>query len=112
MNALTSIPVPINGSIDCKHPVCCAHRSDKATKADGAGGGGGIKAQEKGVARGATKQRMQSSHIPPCHRHMVIATNLSSLFELLHCSIPQTRAERCLEFTAVSGYRMFLGPFG
>ena len=41
-----------------------------------------------GVAR---KQRIQSSHIPPCHRHMVIATNLSLLFDLLHCSIPQTR---------------------
>ena len=43
--------------------------------------------------------------------HMVIATNLSSLFDLLHCSTPQTRAECCLELTAVSGYRMFLGPF-
>ena len=42
---------------------------------------------------------------------MVIATNLSSLFDLLHCSTPQTRAECCLELTAVSGYRMFLGPF-
>ena len=60
----------------------------------------------------AIKQRIQSSHMPPCHRHMVIATNLSSLFDLLHCSTPQTRAECCLELTAVSGYRMFLGPFG
>ena len=58
------------------------------------------------------KQRIQSSHIPPRHRHMVIVTNLSSLFDLLHCSTPQTRAECCLELTAVGGYRMFLGPFG
>ena len=61
---------------------------------------------------GGIKQRIQSSRIPPCHRHMVIATNLSSLFDLLHCSIPQTRAECCLEFTAVSGYRMFPGLSG
>ena len=58
---------------------------------------------------GARKQRIQSSHMPPCHRRMVIATNLSSLFELLHCGIPQTRAGCCLEFIVVSGYRMFLG---
>ena len=50
--------------------------------------------------------------MPPCHRHMVIATNLSSLFDLLHCSIPQTRTECCLEFAVVSGYRMFLGLSG
>ena len=61
---------------------------------------------------GAMKQRTQSSHTPPCHRHMVIATNLSSLFDLLLCRTPQTRAACCLEPTAVSGYRMFLGPFG
>ena len=60
----------------------------------------------------ATKQRIQSSHMPPCHRHMVIATNFSSLFDLVLCSTPQTWAEYCLELTAVSGYRMFLGPFG
>ena len=57
----------------------------------------------------AIKQRIQSSHIPPCRRHMVIATNLSSLFDLLHCSTPQTRAECCLEFAVGSGYRMFPG---
>ena len=61
---------------------------------------------------GVVKQRIQSSHMPPCHRHMVIATNLNSLFDLLLCSTPQTRAKCCLELTAVSGYRMFLGPFG
>ena len=43
---------------------------------------------------------------------MVIATNLSSLFDLLQCSIRQTRAECCLEFTVVSGYRMFPGMSG
>ena len=58
------------------------------------------------------KATIQSSHMPRRHRHMVIATNLSSLFDLLHCSTPQTGAECCLELTAVSGYRMFLGPFG
>ena len=41
--------------------------------------------------------------MPPCHRHMVIATNLSSLFDLLLCSTPQTRAECCLELNAVRG---------
>ena len=46
--------------------------------------------------------------MPPCHRHMVIATNFSSMFDLLLCSTPQTWAECCLELTAVSGYRMFL----
>ena len=50
--------------------------------------------------------------MPPCHRDIVIATNFSSLVDLLHCSTPQMRAECCLELTAVSGYRMFLGPFG
>ena len=44
--------------------------------------------------------------MPPCHRHMVIATNLSSLFDLLLCSTPQTWAECCLVLTAVSGCRM------
>ena len=63
-------------------------------------------------AQGAIKQQIQSSHMPPCHRHMVIATNFSSLFDLLLCSTPQTRAECYLELTTISGYRMFLGPFG
>ena len=62
--------------------------------------------------KGAIKQRIQSSHMPLCHRHMVFATNLSSMFDLLLCSTPQTWAECCLELTAISGYRMFLGPFG
>ena len=60
------------------------------------------------LSQRAIEQRIQSSHIPPCHRHMVIATNLTSLCDLLHCSIPQARTECCLEFTAVGGYRMFL----
>ena len=50
--------------------------------------------------------------MPPCNRHMVIATNFSSMFDILLCSTPQTWAECCLELTAVSGSRMFLGPFG
>ena len=53
--------------------------------------------------------------MPPCHRHIVIATNFSSLLfivDLLLCSTPQARTKCCLELTAVSGYRMFLGPFG
>ena len=58
------------------------------------------------------KQRIQSSHMPPCHRHVVIAANVSSMFDLLLCITPQMRAECCLELTAVSGYGMFLGPFG
>ena len=62
--------------------------------------------------RQVIKQRIQTSHIPPRHRHMVIATNLSSLFDLLHCSIPQTRTECCLDFAVVSGYGMFLGLSG
>ena len=49
--------------------------------------------------------------MPPCHKHMVIATNFSSVFDLLLCSTPQTWAECCLELTAVNGYQMFLGPF-
>ena len=66
----------------------------------------------QGRGGAAIKQQIQSSHMPPCHRHMVIATNFSSIFDLLLCSTPQTRAECCLELTAVSGYRMFLGLFG
>ena len=62
--------------------------------------------------RPAIKQRIRSSHMPPCHRHMVFATNFSSMFDLLLCSTPQAWAECCLELTAVSAYRMFLGPFG
>ena len=73
-----------------------------------AGSVGAAKLDEAGFRRvcvlGAIKQRIQSSRIPLCHRHMVIATNLSSLFDLLHCSIPQTRAECCVEFAVVSGY--------
>ena len=65
-----------------------------------AGGGGGCKGW--GITR-AIKQRIQSSRIRPCPRHMVIATNLSSLFDLLHCSIPQTRTECCLDFAVVGG---------
>ena len=56
------------------------------------------------------KQRIQSSHIPPCHRHMVIATILSvHCFALLHHNANQTSAECCLEFTARGGYWMFPG---
>ena len=48
----------------------------------------------------ALKQWIQSSHIPPCHRHMVITTILSvHCFALLHRSANQTSAECCLEFT-------------
>ena len=65
-----------------------------------------------GPLASAIKQRIQSSHMPLCRRHMVIATNFSSMFDLLLCSTPQTRAQCCLELTAVRGYRMFLGPFG
>ena len=43
---------------------------------------------------------------------MVLAASLSLLFDLLHCSIPQTRTKCCLEFAVVSGYRMFLGLSG
>ena len=50
-------------------------------------------------ARGqAIKQRIQSSHIPPCHRHMVIATTLSvHCSALLYCRANQICAEGCLE---------------
>ena len=58
------------------------------------------------VGLGAIKQRIQSSHMPPCHRHMVFATNFSSMFDLL------LSVFMLLDLTAVSGYRMFLGPFG
>ena len=58
----------------------------------------------RGICEGAIKEQIQSSHIPPCYRHMVIATNFSSLFDVLHCSIPQTRAECCLEITVVDVY--------
>ena len=56
------------------------------------------------LSRGAIKQRIHSSHLPLCHRHMVIATNFSSLFYLRLCSTPQRRAECCLGLTAVNGY--------
>ena len=57
--------------------------------------------------------RIQSSHIPPCHKHMVIATILSvPCLAVLHRSANQTSAECCLEFTARGGYRMFLGLSG
>ena len=43
--------------------------------------------------------------------HKVFATNFISMFDLLLCSARQTGPnwECCLELTAVSGYRMFLG---
>ena len=95
---------PSGAYTDC--PAVPEIVTDAPTAPVQGGGGGGL---DKG---GAIKQRIQSSHIPLRHRHMVIATNLSSLSDLLHCSTPQTRAECCLELTAVSGYRMFLGLFG
>ena len=58
------------------------------------------------------EQRILSSHIPPCHTHMVIATILISLFCLAALQHNQTSPECCLEVTAQGGYRMFLGPPG
>ena len=57
------------------------------------GGGGYLyRGYFAGELPGAIQQRIQSSHMPPCHRHMVIATNFSSMFDLLLCSTPQTWA--------------------
>ena len=40
----------------------------------------------------AMKQQILGSHIPPCHKHMVIATTLSvHCVALLHCTAAQTR---------------------
>ena len=59
------------------------------------------------------KQRTQSAHIPPCHRHMVIATTLSvHCFAIAHCSANQTSAECCIAFITRGGYRVFLGLSG
>ena len=56
------------------------------------------------------KQRIQSPHIPPCHRRMVIATILSvHCPALLHRSANQKSAKRCLELTTRGGHRMFPG---
>ena len=56
----------------------------------------------------AIKQRMQSSRVPPCHRHMGIATPLSvHCIALPHRSANQTSAECCPGFTTRGGYRMF-----
>ena len=70
-------------------PALMRHPTSYLSKLGGEGslGGGGVRLE--GVA---IKQRIQSSHIPPCHRHMVIGTNLSSLFDMLLFSTPQTRA--------------------
>ena len=43
---------------------------------------------------------------------MVIATNLSPLFDLLHCSIPQTRTKCCLEFPWLAAIECFLACLG
>ena len=52
-------------------------------------------------------QQLQSSNIPPCHRHMVITTILSGhYFALLQRSANQTSAKCCLEFTTRGGYRL------
>ena len=65
------------------------------------------------LKREAVKQRTQSSHIPPCHRHMVIVTTLSvHCFALLHHSAPhhtapQTSAECCFEFTTRGSFGLF-----
>ena len=62
---------------------------------------------------GGVKQRIQSSHIPPSHRHKVIARTLSvHCFAWLHRSATQTSAECCLEFTTRGGYQMFSGLCG
>ena len=64
---------------------------------------GVVPAQGGSWAHPAIKQRIQSSHMPPCHRHMVVATKFSSMFDLLLCSTPQTWAECCLELTTLGG---------
>ena len=149
-------------------PVLMRHPPQLSVKTWGGGGGRCLGGQSGGGGFGwrvcVIKQRIQSSHMPPCHRHMVIATNFSSMFngictcpspprqalnimeqrhsgwarvpalrvlndnrghthvlnycllrkqgfDLLLCSTPQAWAECCLELTAVSGYRMFHGPF-
>ena len=51
--------------------------------------------------------------MPPCHRHMVIASTLSvHCFNMLHCSTNKTSAKCCLGFTTQDGYQMFLGLSG
>ena len=51
----------------------------------------------------AINQRIQSLHIPPCHRRMVIATILSvHRFALLHRSATQTKC--CLEFRMLPSF--------
>ena len=73
----------------------------------GLGQGGG------GLGGGHEATDTELSHIPPCHRHMVIATMLPGhCFAVLHRSAHQTSAESCLGFTARGGYRMFLGLCG
>ena len=37
------------------------------------------------------KQRIQSSHLPPCHKHMAIALQLSQCIVLPCCTAAQTR---------------------
>ena len=58
------------------------------------------------------KQWIQSSHIPPCHRHLVITTLSVIVFALLHRSANQTSAECCLEFTTRGGYEIMGGGGG
>ena len=55
--------------------VCmCAIKAERVCQLVLPGGGGG-----------AIKQRIQSSHIPPCHRHIVIATTLRWRNHHSHC---------------------------
>ena len=60
-------------------PLSCDFQGGAA--AGGGGGGGGWVRAGQGAVRRAIKQGIQSLHIPPRHGHMVIATNLNSLFE-------------------------------
>ena len=80
------IPQDLRSPPRIKPGTSCLGPIPLATKLGGRGGGGGM------------KQRIQSSHIPLCHRHIVIATTVSlSLsavfcFALLHCSANQASA--------------------
>ena len=48
--------------------------------------------------------------MPPCHRHMVIATDCSSMFDLLLCSTPQTGPNVALSSPHSSAIECFLAP--
>ena len=70
-------PVPFQQQCNCIYPAPPLKSPPQCCDGSPQGRGDGHEMTVPPV--GGHEQRILSSHIPPCHRHMVIATTFSSL---------------------------------